>query len=40
MMQRMQRLEPLSGHMGINLGGGNVGMSEQQLHDPQIGAMI
>lgn len=36
----MQYFQSLSGYMGINLGGGYVGVAEQQLHHAQIGAVI
>ena len=40
MVQRMEFGEALSGHMGIDLRGGNVSMSEQHLHNAQVRAMI
>ena len=36
----MQRLEPLAGDMGIDLGGGQVGMPQQHLHNPKIGSVV
>ena len=40
MGQRMARghnvAEPVAGHVGVDLGGGDVGMAEQGLHPPQI----
>ena len=35
-----QRLQPLFQHMGIDLRGGNIGMAEQGLHHPQVGAVV
>jgi hypothetical protein len=40
MVLRMQRLQALTRHMGVNRGGGNVGMSQQHLHRPQICAVV
>jgi hypothetical protein len=40
MMRRMQRLQALTRHMRVNLRGRDIGMSKQQLHDTQIGAVI
>jgi hypothetical protein len=37
---RMQHLQPFSGHMGVDGGGGNVGVSQQHLHGPQVCPMI
>jgi len=33
-------LQPQIGHMGVNLGGGDVGMTEQQLQHAQIGTVV
>src|SRR5205823_3190616 len=33
-------LEPMGGHMGVNLGGRQAAMSEQLLHAADVGAMI
>jgi hypothetical protein len=35
-----QAFEPLFDHMGVDLRGRNIGMSEQRLHDPQIRAVV
>jgi hypothetical protein len=40
MVLAVQRLESLIGHMGVNLGSGEIGMAQQHLHHPQIGAMV
>jgi len=40
MMLRVYALEPLACHVRVNLRGGNVCMSQQQLHDAQVSAMI
>ena len=37
---RMQQPQPLSGHVGVNRGGADVGMAQQQLHRAQIGAVV
>jgi hypothetical protein len=34
----VQRNQPLLVHMGVNLGGGDVGMTEQLLDDTQVGS--
>ena len=36
----MQRLEPLPGDVGVDLGGGDVGMAQQHLHGAQVGAVV
>ncbi len=36
----MQLLEALAGNVGIDLGGGNVAVAEQHLHDTQVGAVV
>src|SRR5690606_39246141 len=40
MMLRMQFFQPLSGHMRINLGGGDIGVPEQHLHHAQVRAVV
>ncbi len=40
MVLAVQRLEPFVGHMGVNLGSGEIRMAQQHLHHPQIGAVI
>ena len=40
MMLLVQLLEPFAGDMGINLGGRNVGMAQQELHYAQIRAVV
>src|ERR1700735_1654888 len=40
MMRAIHLLEPFLHHVRINLGGGNVGMSEHHLHRSQIRAAI
>ena len=40
MMSRMQLLHALTGHMGIDLRGRYIRVSEQQLDNPQIRAVI
>ena len=40
MMQSMKPFQSLACHMRINLRRGNIGVPEQQLHDPQVGAMV
>ena len=39
-MRGVQRFQPIAGNVRVDLGGRNVGMAEQQLHDPQVGAVI
>ena len=36
----VELLQPLTGHMGIDLGGGEVAVAQQQLHHAQISPMI
>lgn len=36
----MQLLQTFARDMSINLCGGNIGVAEQQLHYPQVGAVI
>jgi hypothetical protein len=40
MMLRMQRLQAFTRDMGVDGGGGNIGMTQQHLHSPQIGTMV
>ena len=40
MMRLMQRLKALLRNMRINLGGRQITMAEQQLHNSQVGAVI
>jgi hypothetical protein len=40
MVLRMQRLEPLARHVGVDGGGGNIGMPQQQLHHAQVGPVV
>ncbi len=40
MMFGMQTLQTRLGHMGIDLGRGKITMSQQQLHDTQVGTVI
>lgn len=40
MMFSVQLLQPLPRYVRIYLRGRNVGMPEQQLHDPQIGPVV
>ncbi len=40
MVLRMQPPQPLTRHMGVDGGGGNVGMAQQQLHGAQISAVV
>ncbi len=40
MVLAVQRLEPLVGHVGVDLGGGEIRVAQQHLHYPQIGAMV
>jgi hypothetical protein len=39
MVAVMHRLEPLRIHVGINLGGGDIGVAQQLLDDPQVRAV-
>ncbi len=36
----MQSLKAHPGHMGVDLGGGEIAVAEEQLHHPQVGAMV
>ena len=36
----MHFFQPLPGHVRVNLGGGNVGVAEQFLNHPQVGAVL
>ena len=40
MVLRMQRLEPLPRHVGVDGGGRNIGMPQQQLHHTQIRPVV
>ena len=40
MVLAVQCLEPLVGHVGIDLGGGEIRVAQQHLHHSQIGAVI
>jgi len=40
MMLLMNGFKALSSHMGIDLGGRDIGMTQEKLNYPQIGAMI
>jgi hypothetical protein len=40
MMRPMDRLQPAQGEMGVDLGGGNIGMAQQGLDSPQIGSVL
>ena len=40
MVLRMQRLEPLPRHVGVDGGGRNIGMPQQQLHHAQIRPVV
>ena len=40
MMLSMQRLEPFTRHMGVDGGGGDIGMAQQYLHHTQISAVV
>ena len=40
MVLRMQRFESLARHMGVNGGGGNISVAQQQLHGAQVGAVV
>ena len=39
-MPGVQLLEPLTRHMGVNGGGGNIGVSQQQLDRSQIRPVV
>jgi hypothetical protein len=36
----MQRLQPLARHVGVDRGGGDVGVAQQHLHRAQVGAVV
>jgi hypothetical protein len=40
MVLRMKRFESLARHMGVNGGGGNISVAQQQLHGAQISAVV
>ena len=40
MVLLMNLFQTLAGDMGIDLGGGNIGMAQHDLHGPEIGAMF
>src|SRR5882672_8689360 len=40
MMRLVNLLQPLFHHMGIDLRGGNIGMSQHQLYRPQVGPAL
>ena len=40
MVLRMQQPQPLARDVGVDGGGADVGMAQQQLHRPQIGAVV
>ena len=40
MMLRMQRFEAFARDMGVDRGGGNIGVAEQHLHGAQICAVV
>ena len=40
MMLRVQILQPLARDVGVDGGGGDVGMPQQHLHRAQIGAVV
>jgi hypothetical protein len=37
---RMQLPQPLARHVGVDGGGADVGMAQQQLHRAQVGAVV
>jgi hypothetical protein len=39
-MAGMQLLQPLACDVGVDGGGGNIGMPQQHLHGTQIGTMV
>ena len=39
-MLRVQFLEPLPGNVGVDLGSGDVAVSQQHLHHAQVGAVV
>lgn len=36
----MEGLQALPGDMGVDLGGGQITVTQQQLHHPQVGAVV
>jgi hypothetical protein len=40
MMLLMERLQSRLGNMRVNLRGGKIGVAEEHLHHPQIGAVV
>ena len=40
MVLRKQRFESLARYMGVNGGGGNISVAQQQLHGAQVGAVV
>ena len=40
MVPGVQAFQPLLGHVGVDLGGGQVAVAEQHLHHPQVGAVV
>jgi hypothetical protein len=40
MVLRMQRFESLARHVGVNGGGGNVSVAQEQLNGAQVGAVV
>ena len=40
MVRSMQLRQPLTRHVGVDRGGGNIGVAQQQLHGAQIGAVV
>src|SRR3990167_8333259 len=40
MVLRMKRFEPLARHVGVDGGGGNIGVAQQQLYHPQICTVV
>jgi hypothetical protein len=40
MVGSVQVFQALARHVRVNLGGGDIGMPQQQLHHPQVGAMV
>lgn len=40
MVFAVQILEPCPGHVGVDLGGGQVAVAQQHLHNAQVGAVV
>ena len=40
MVFRMQRFQAFAGDVGVDLGGGDVGVAEQKLHHAQVSAVV